>query len=151
MQELEREGKIVVEGEKVKSAGHYVQLVGRQEELKDAIEHQYLSAGFQPPDLEKVYEKLSIQKAEEQQLVNVLLEEKRLVRVKGDMFFHTESLREIEQGLKDFLKRNGAITPGEFKELFSISRKYAIPLLEYFDSKKVTMRMADRRILRRDA
>ena len=151
MQELEREGKIVVEGEKVKSAGHYVQLVGRQEELKDAIEHQYLSAGFQPPDLEKVYEKLSIQKAEEQQLVNVLLEEKRLVRVKGDMFFHTESLREIEQGLKDFLKRNGAITPGEFKELFSISRKYAIPLLEYFDSKKVTMRMADKRILRRDA
>ena len=83
--------------------------------MKDAIEHQYLSAGFQPPDLEKVYEKLSIQKAEEQQLVNVLLEEKRLVRVKGDMFFHTESLREIEQGLKDFLKRNGAITPGEFK------------------------------------
>lgn len=151
LQELEREGKIVVEGEKVKSAGHSVQLVGRQEELKDAIEHQYLSAGFQPPDLEKVYEKLSIQKAEEQQLVNVLLEEKRLVRVKGDMFFHTESLREIEQGLKDFLKRNGAITPGEFKELFSISRKYAIPLLEYFDSKKITMRMADKRILRRDA
>ena len=84
-------------------------------------------------------------------MVNVLLEEKRLVRVKGDMFFHTESLREIEQGLKDFLKRNGAITPGEFKELFSISRKYAIPLLEYFDSKKITMRMADKRILRRDA
>jgi selenocysteine-specific elongation factor len=150
LQDLERERKIVIDGEKVRAAGHSVQLAGRQEELKGSIEQEYLSGGFQPPDLEKVYEKFSIQKAQEKQLINVLLEEKKLVRVKGDMFFHGENLREMEQKIKGFLKQYGAISPGEFKELFSISRKYAIPLLEYFDSKKITMRMGDKRILRRE-
>lgn len=150
LQVLEREGKIVMDGEKVRIASHSVQLAGRQEELKGGIEQEYRSAGFQPPDLERVYEKFSIQKPEEKQLINLLLEEKRLVRVKGDMFFHADNLREIEQRLKEFLKKNETISPSEFKELFGVSRKYAIPLLEYFDSKKITMRMGDKRVLRRE-
>jgi selenocysteine-specific elongation factor len=151
LQELERKGKIVVEGEKVRSAQHSVRLEGKLEKLKYNIEREYSAGGFQPPDVEKVCEKLSLRNSDERQLINVLLEEGRLVRVKGDLLYHQDSLKTIEQKLKEFLKKHKTISPGEFKELFQLSRKYAIPLLEYFDSQKLTMRMGDKRILRRES
>ena len=82
------------------------------------------------------------------ELFQLLVEDRRLVRIKESLFFHAEALRDIEGRLVAFLKEKKAITPGDFKDLFGISRKYAIPLLEYFDSQRVTVRAGDHRVLR---
>lgn len=147
LKDLEREGQIAIQGEKVRQADHSVQLAGRMGQLKADIEREYAQGGVQPPDLEKVFEKFSVRRPEEKELIHVLLEENRLVRVKGDLYYHREALDPMGEKLKEFLQVHGEINPGQFKDLFGVSRKYAIPLLEYFDSRKVTMRLGDKRVL----
>ena len=147
LKDLDRKGRIVIQGEKVRLAEHRVQLAGRQGKLKTDIEKEYCQGGVQPPDLGKVFEKLSVRRPEEKELIHVLLEEDRLVRIKGDLYYHRGVLDQMEGKLKAFLQAHEEINPGQFKDLFGVSRKYAIPLLEYFDGCKVTMRLGDKRVL----
>jgi len=85
---------------------------------------------------------------EEQALLQVLLDERRLVRVKEGLYFHAEPLREAEARVAAFLREKKEITPQAMKDLLGVSRKYAIPLLEYLDAQRLTVRVGDRRVLR---
>jgi selenocysteine-specific elongation factor len=78
----------------------------------------------------------------------VLLDGRRLVRVKESLFFHTDALEAIQDRLVALLKERKEIGPADIKDLLGISRKYAIPLLEYFDGRRVTARVGERRVLR---
>jgi selenocysteine-specific elongation factor len=71
-----------------------------------------------------------------------------LVKVKEDIYFHSTALGELQQRLIAFLKEHGEISTPQFKEMTQVSRKYTIPLLEYFDTQKVTIRIGDNRRLR---
>ncbi len=77
-----------------------------------------------------------------------MIEGRRLVRVKESLFFHASALDEIQGKLVAFLKERKEIGPGDIKDLLGVSRKYAIPLLEYFDGRRVTVRVGERRVLR---
>ena len=71
-----------------------------------------------------------------------------LVKTKEEIYFHAAPLGELQQKLVAFLRENGEITTPQFKEMTQVSRKYTIPLLEYFDAQKVTIRIGDTRKLR---
>ena len=71
-----------------------------------------------------------------------------LVKTKEDIYFHSSPLAELHQRLVAFLREQGEISTPQFKELTQVSRKYTIPLLEYFDAQKVTIRIGDVRRLR---
>ena len=71
-----------------------------------------------------------------------------LVKVKEDLYFHASVLGELQQRLIAFLRTQGEISTAQFKDLTQASRKYTIPLLEYFDMQKVTIRVGDTRRLR---
>jgi selenocysteine-specific elongation factor len=82
--------------------------------------------------------------------LQLLLDGQRLVRVHGEMFMHASVIAELQSKLKDFASRREPerlIDVAEFKELAGISRKYAIPLLEYFDRERVTRRAGDKRLI----
>jgi selenocysteine-specific elongation factor len=81
-------------------------------------------------------------------LLQVLVDQQKLARLKGDIFYHRDVLDTIEQQLRVHLEQRGEVSAGEFRDLLQISRKYAIPLLEYFDNQRVTVRMGDKRVLR---
>ena len=85
---------------------------------------------------------------EEHELFQILVEGKRLVRIKESLFFHSHALESIQDKLVTLLRERKEIGPGDIKDLLGISRKYAIPLLEYFDGRRVTMRVGERRVLR---
>ena len=70
------------------------------------------------------------------------------MRLKGDVFYHREPLGQIEQRLRAHLEIHREISAGEFRDMLEISRKYAIPLLEHFDSQRITLRTGDKRVLR---
>jgi len=70
------------------------------------------------------------------------------VRVKESIFFHSAALQEIQDKLVAHLHVKKDIGPGDVKDLLGISRKYAIPLMEYFDAQRVTVRQGERRVLR---
>ena len=68
-----------------------------------------------------------------------------LVKVKEGLYFHKNAVETLEKELVDFLKSNGEITTPRFKEMTGASRKYTIPLIEYFDRNQVTVRVGDSR------
>jgi len=72
-----------------------------------------------------------------------------VVKVKEDLYFHRQALEELEGKVVQFLRENKEMAPPQFKDLSQVSRKFAIPLLEHFDGKKLTMRIGDKRVLRK--
>jgi selenocysteine-specific elongation factor len=139
---------IVVEKDKVRLATHQVRLDPDQQALLDRLEGEFRQAGVAPPSLDEAFAKLQMSRPEDQALVQVLLDERRLVRVKEGLYFHAQALQAAEAAVLAFLREHRAITPQDVKDLLGISRKYAIPLMEYLDAQRVTVRQGDRRVLR---
>ena len=86
-----------------------------------------------------------------QPLLRVLVNQGSLAKVKEDLYFHREALAPLKVKLVDFLKKNGEISIPQFKDLTQASRKFTIPLLEYFDTNRVTVRVGEARRLREGA
>ena len=142
-------GRLVkAEKDKVRLATHQVRLSPVQRMAVDKIETLFRSAGAAPPSPEEALAKAGLAGSEENELFQLLLEERRLVRIKESLFFHAEVLKTIEDKLVAYLKEKKEIGQAEMKELLGISRKYAIPLMEYFDGQRITQRVGDKRVLR---
>ena len=148
LEELRQQGVMVVERDRVRLASHQVALDDARERILNALEAQLLAAGYQPPRVEDLFATVNIGKGPDKALIQVLLDQGRAVRLKENIVFHRSNLAKAESLLVEHLRQHREITPIEFKDLLGISRKYAIPMLEYFDSQKITMRVGDKRILR---
>jgi len=81
-------------------------------------------------------------------LLSLLEREGKIIKVKEDLYFSTAFVTETKRKLVDFISRHGGVTPSQLSELTGSSRKYNIPLLEYFDRERFTMRIGDQRVLR---
>jgi selenocysteine-specific elongation factor len=81
--------------------------------------------------------------------MQMLIDEKQVVKTKDDLFFDAAAVSDLETKLIEFLKANEKITTPEFKDMLGISRKYVIPLIEYFDAIHLTIRVEDHRQLRK--
>ncbi|NOZ87897.1 MAG: selenocysteine-specific translation elongation factor [Deltaproteobacteria bacterium] len=120
----------------------------KTKDLEDKLAVIYASAGLAPP---KYKELKTLIEADEKNLNLALFnlhEDGRLVRVKQDMSFSKQALDSIINEVREYLANQESITPSEFKNLAKITRKHAIPLLEYFDRIRITMRIGDKRVLR---
>ena len=148
LRNLTAAGELDVSRDKVKLASHAVTLSPERQALVDALEHTFQEAAFQPPSVEEALAAQSSKPADARALLQVLVDQNRLVRLKGDVFYHKEALDQIEQRLRAHLEAHREITAGEFRDMLEISRKYAIPLLEHFDGQRITLRTGDKRILR---
>jgi selenocysteine-specific elongation factor len=71
-----------------------------------------------------------------------------IVKAKEDLYFYADAVKDLQQRLVEFLKAREEISTPEFKEMTGVSRKYLIPLIEYFDAQHVTIRIGDIRKLR---
>ncbi len=145
---LQTDGALVLERDKVRLAAHEIRLSGDQQRALDQVEHDFLKAGAAPPSPEEALGRAGLRGGEEHELFQVLIESRRLVRVKESLFFHTAALDAIQDKLVALLRERKDIGPADIKDLLGISRKYAIPLLEYFDGRRVTARVGERRVLR---
>ncbi|MBI2215896.1 MAG: selenocysteine-specific translation elongation factor [Candidatus Rokubacteria bacterium] len=145
---LETEGVLKAERDKVRLTSHEVRLSEEQQRVVDRVEQAYLGAEAAPPSPEEALTHAGVAGDDEHELFQLLIEGKKLVRVKESLYFHARSLEAIQSKLVDLLRERKEIGPGDIKELLGISRKYAIPLLEYFDGRRVTMRVGEKRVLR---
>jgi selenocysteine-specific elongation factor len=141
-------GVLVVDKDKVRGAGHAVRLSADQQAASDRIEAEFRAAGVAPPTLEEAFAKLGLTGSSPQAMAQLLVEGRRLVRVREGLYFHAEPLQEAVGRVVAFLQTHKAITPQDIKDLLGISRKYAIPLLEWLDIQRVTVRVGDKRVLR---
>lgn len=149
VQELVASGELEVTRDKVKMASHTVTLSPALQTAIDALEQTFHQAAYQPPSLEEALESHKLTRAEDRELLQVLVDQQKLIRLKGDIFYHRDIFEGIESQLRAYLEQHGEISAAEFRDLLQISRKYAIPLLEHFDNQRLTMRIGDKRILRK--
>jgi selenocysteine-specific elongation factor len=148
VQSLSAENTLEVSRDKVKLASHTVALSPERQAVVDALEQLYLDAKHQPPSADEALEAQKLTRPGDREMLQVLVDQDKLVRLKGDLLYHRAVLTHIEQALRSYLQQQGELTAGEFRDLLQISRKYAIPLLEYFDNQRITVRMGDKRVLR---
>jgi len=148
---LTQQKQVVVEKDLVRLATHRVQLAVDQEEVTGRLEALYRQGQLTPPTLKEVEAALKLPLAKIQPLLAVLVNRGSLVKVKEDLYFHTEALAQLKAKLVDFLKQNREISVPQFKDLTQTSRKFTIPLLEYFDTNRVTVRVGEARRLREGA
>lgn len=145
LDELLREGRLEAERELVRLRGHRA---GLEEGEVREVEEVYLRAGLTPPTLKELAQSKGMDLQRARETLGLLVHEGRLVKVKEDLYFHPKPLEELRGRLVAFLKERGKITTQEFKALTGTSRKYAIPLAEYFDAVRLTLRVGDERVLR---
>ncbi|MFH2092432.1 MAG: selenocysteine-specific translation elongation factor [Pseudomonadota bacterium] len=146
---LTKEQLIIQDQSIVKLTTHKVMLQVDQHEIKEKIKTIYQTSGLTPPFFRTLCEDLKVDSQTGNDVLHMLINEQSIVKTKDDLYFNKESIDLLEQKLIAFLKENNTITTPEFKEMTQISRKYVIPLIEYFDSTNRTIRVGDTRQLRR--
>jgi selenocysteine-specific elongation factor len=144
---LAREKKLAMTGELVHLPGRGVALQDEEAESKQKIEGAFASAGLQAPALKDVLAGLKVDKARAQKIVTLLLREKILVKISDELVFHRDALQDLRKRLMAEKARSAKIDVARFKELTGVSRKYAIPLLEYLDRERVTRRVGNERMI----
>ena len=148
LEELASEKKLDVQGELVKRAGSQIALQPEEAQAKGEIEKAFADAELAVPSAREVLAKLSVEPKRAEKLLQILLREKNLVRVSPELIFHRDALAHLRERLATYKKAKGErISVSIFKDLTGISRKYAIPLLEYLDRERVTRRAGDERVI----
>jgi selenocysteine-specific elongation factor len=147
LETLVRENKLETAGEIVHLPGRAVVLKDEEAESKKIIEHTFASAGLKVPALKDVLAGLRVDRVRAQKIVTLLLRDKVLVKISEDLVFHRDALLDLHQRMASEKTKSPKIDVARFKDLTGVSRKYAIPLLEYLDREHVTRRVGDERVI----
>ena len=139
--------KIELAGELVRLAGHGVVMKDDEAESKKIIEAAFANAGLKVPALKDVLAGLKVDKTRAQKIVTLLLRDKVLVKISDDMVFHRDALLGLRKRMALEKAKSARLDVARFKDLTGVTRKYAIPLLEYLDREHVTRRVGDERVI----
>ncbi|MCL7488894.1 MAG: selenocysteine-specific translation elongation factor [Desulfobulbaceae bacterium] len=144
--------KIIVQDQaEVRMANFEVSLQVDEQELKEKIFKIYRDAGLSPPNFKEVVGSVdNLPEKQVRQVVNLLLHDNQLIKVNESLYFDAGQINELGGRITGYIKEHGEIDAPRFKELTGLTRKFSIPLLEYFDKIKLTIRIGDKRVLRKE-
>jgi selenocysteine-specific elongation factor len=137
--------EIVAEGDTVRLRDHAVVLNEDERQARAAIERAFQQAGLAAPEVAQVLSKSGVEPARARSLLQILLREKRLVRINGDLVVHHAAMEDLRRMLA--ARKPARFNVGTFKEWTGVSRKYAIPLLEFLDRERITRREGEERLI----
>ena len=141
-------GEVALEKDRMRLAEHRIQLSDRDEEMRRQILQGLEESGTMPPVVKELAEKTGGEEMRLRTLLEYLAARKEVVKVGEDIFYPAAVLEDLRGRLIRYLRDKGEIQAGDFKALSQTTRKYTIPLLEYFDRVRLTLRVGDRRVLR---
>jgi len=144
---LAEEKRLEVAGELVHLPGRGVAMKDEEAESKNIIEQAFASAGLKVPSLKEVLAGLKVDKIRAQKIVTLLLRDKVLIKISEDLVFHQSALMDLRHKIAALKTTAPKIDVARFKDMTGVSRKYAIPLLEYLDRERVTRRVGDERVI----
>jgi selenocysteine-specific elongation factor len=150
---LENDSRVVSERETIRLCEHKLDLSEDELRLRNKLEELYLKAGLEAPSLEEVMKGAGLnpnQRSHGRKILQLLIDAGQLVRVQSDMFVHFSVIEELKAKLLKYAaahEPDRLIDVAAFKDLTGVSRKYAIPLLEFLDRERVTRRAGDKRLI----
>jgi selenocysteine-specific elongation factor len=143
LKEMETEGKIRLLEGRACLAGHNAVFDNAGQRHMQEVESLFLRRLFNPPEQEEIMELCRLSAKEAEDTLRLLAEHGRLVRVARDMYFHSEAVATATQAVVNHIRREKRLESVQFKYLIDATRKYAIPLLDYFDRVGITKRAPD--------
>ena len=147
LQETSRAKQIELAGDLIRLPGRGVMMKDEEAESKRTIESAFSSAGLKVPSLKDVLSGLKIDKVRAQKIVTLLLRDKTLVKISEDLVFHSEALENLKNSIAQEKKKSPKMDVARFKDITGVTRKYAIPLLEYLDREHITRRVGEERLI----
>jgi selenocysteine-specific elongation factor len=147
LEKLTEEKKMEAAGELVHLPGRGVVMKDEEAESKKIIEQAFASAGLKVPSLKEVLAGLKVDKIRAQKIVTLLLRDRVLIKISEELVFHQSALMDLRHKIATLKTTTPKIDVARFKEMTGVSRKYAIPLLEYLDRERVTRRVGDERVI----
>lgn len=147
LERLVEKRKIALQEEMVSLYGREVQLSEQSQQIKKRIETAFLQSGYQPPSLSELPAAVPLEQEEVRKIYFWMLKEKILVKVSDDLAYHRSTLEEMKRKIRASFAPGSKFGVAEFKELFGLTRKHAIPLLEFLDRERLTRRQGNDRVL----
>jgi selenocysteine-specific elongation factor len=144
-----KDQQLVLEDDTVRLATHTVSLQVDQKALKQQIADIYHQNQLTPPYFREIVKDLDVDAKTAKEVLELLIGEGRLTKVKEDLFYDRQAIENLKNELVAYLLENGEISTPQFKDMTGASRKYVIPLIEYFDATNLTIRVGDIRQLRK--
>jgi selenocysteine-specific elongation factor len=150
LEELKRDGAIVAELERIRLAGHAVHFEEKEKALAEKIERLYEQTGFESPVMKELPSLTSETNPKRlEKVMAALLDMGKLIEVGEGIILARRYVEQAEAKIREHFAGNEQMTASEFRQMVETSRKYAIPLLGYFDSHGLTQRRGDVRVLKR--
>ncbi|MDD2465083.1 MAG: selenocysteine-specific translation elongation factor [Desulfobulbus sp.] len=148
---LAKKGLVDQTGAEVKLSGHEVKLQVNEQEMELKIATLYREAKLTPPNLKEVLATfIEFPEKQIRQVIDLLIKKGELIKVNEILFFHAPTIQQLQEDVVSFIRQEGEIDAQRFKDLTGLTRKFSIPLLEYFDKIKLTIRIDDKRVLRKN-
>jgi selenocysteine-specific elongation factor len=148
VEHLRSEGRLVERKGCLALPEHREQFNDAEQQLLHSVESLFRSHPFDPPGPKEVADRTRITPAQFQRALRILIEQQRLVRVEQDLYFHAEAVATARERLIAYIQEHGGLESVKFKYILDTSRKYAIPLLDYFDKIGLTRRAGYTRLLK---
>ena len=148
LEKLLKGGKLAADGETLRLPGHKVSLANDQQALCDALLKAHKESPLVPPNHTELFAALGITPKQAQPMFKLLAADGSLVKIKEDLYFLGEVMEELRAKVRAWFEDHEEISPGDFRDITTISRKNGVALLEHFDKEQITMRVGDKRVLR---
>ncbi len=150
LNELVKEHKLAVAREGISLAGRSAGITPAQKSTKEKIERLVRDAGYSPPTLPQLEEQIGDSRSAKQ-MISLLIEEGTLQRVAPTLAYHKDFLDSALEKIRAHFQRADRLSVGDLKTVLGVSRKHAVPLLEYSDKIGLTARVGDYRVLKAEA
>ena len=144
---LEKNGEVSTSDTAAYLPGHQVSLSPQQQTAADKLLTELQKAGFNVPPPEELLRGSGLPTPAAKDILDLLVHRRDVIKVAENLYFHSATVEKAERMLRDHLEEHGKITVSQFRDLTGSTRKYILPLLEYFDSKRITRRLGDERVL----
>jgi selenocysteine-specific elongation factor len=148
--ELIRKGVVVQEESMVRLTGHAVALKADEELLRHDLSEWYRSRGLSTPTIRETMDQFAEYPPQlVKEVLDLLLRDGRLFKISESLYYTRELIEPLIASVLKYMEEHGEIDAPAFKDLTGLTRKFSIPILEYLDRVKLTMRIGDKRILRK--
>lgn len=144
-----KSGKVVSELDVLRLDKHKVSLASDTALVRENVLDAYEKGGIRPPNVKDVLEPMGVDFKQAAPVFRMLVEERLLTKINENIYYHTPAIDGIRDGIIRYFDDHEEMTPQDFKAVADLSRKYSIPVLEYFDKQKLTVRVGDARRLRK--
>jgi selenocysteine-specific elongation factor len=144
---LAAERAVAVEEDVVRAFGRSITLHGADEKTREQLIARFREMGLQAPPPDEIAGSAGVDRTNARKIIQMLVKEQVLVRINDALILDREAVQKLVADVRARKSANPKFGVGEFKELTGLSRKYAVPLLEYLDGQRITRRMGDERVI----